>query len=340
MIPQPSQSSGKIPASSCLTDGAGLISSILLKSVQRNLRLEDQPSAIQFRCYGAKGVSVLSPEHHSPPTIALRPSQVKIGFDQRYKNDKAKLTFDVVRISSLRIGAALSGEAIVILAANGVPNSVFVQLFQESIHRDFEAFLTWPQSESLALLIDAVVRLGGVMGERRARLAGGAARARGLTSGWKSPEETVTSTTFADNDEDDDDTLYEATSTESIAWFPDDISGLPSSLAETCILLLLAGFRPDKLAYCRKKLENFLRDTITRRTGNYKIAVPYSVAGIIAPGMLCRSSGVCGESYHALLFTILYSRSHRSAWSWRNLYPAVGAHREPCNRGENALPHR
>jgi RNA-dependent RNA polymerase len=256
------------------------------------VKLPEIPSAVQLRFYGAKGVCLsdmdFAKSTDDPDLITLRPSQIKIRCDPRYQSDLAKLTVDVVRVSVLRTPASVTAEAIVILADNGVPHSTFHELYRDAIRQDFAAFLNLPSNDSpLISLIQAVFRLGGVMTERRTRLCAGAARARGVTSGWRDKNDATGILASDDddpNDDDDADTLYEEPKERSVAWYPDDISGLPSSLAETCLLLLFSGFRPDQLAYCQTKLRNFLKTALASRITKYKIPIPLSVSGIIVPG--------------------------------------------------------
>ncbi|KAG8968854.1 hypothetical protein FRB90_010786, partial [Tulasnella sp. 427] len=123
---------GKCPAEKVLTDGCGRISAEALKSIQVNLKLERPMSAVQIRFYGAKGMalSMLPPGYEDPlpKDVVLRPSQIKIQHDQRYRYDEAKLTIDIVRPAKVSVPARLSAETIQILSHNGVPTSVFLDL--------------------------------------------------------------------------------------------------------------------------------------------------------------------------------------------------------------------
>jgi len=342
MVALSDQAETKCPPS----DGCGLISPSILQTIQRNVRLPEIPSAVQLRFFGAKGVCLNDLQYakssEDDSLITLRPSQVKINCDERYLYDPAKLTVDVVRVAALKIGASLSAEAIIILAESGVPHETLCQIYRHALQEDFSPFLHLPHfSSPLIALIHAVFRLGGVMSERRARAYGGAARARGAISGWRTGENELGSLgPIADEDEsedegDDGDTLFDEPAGQSLAWYPDDISGLPSSLPETCLLLMLSGFRPDQLEYCGKKLHSFLKTALDGRISKYRLPIPLSVSGIIVPG---KSKQI--EDIKTAECQSCCSRSHLYPWSGRDFCISFGATYQSPDWRKDAEPHR
>ncbi|KAG8910659.1 hypothetical protein FRC01_006208, partial [Tulasnella sp. 417] len=265
----------KCPSEKILTDGCGRISLDALKSIQSNLKLDHRMSAVQLRFFGAKGMALamLGPpfEPEEPGDIILRPSQIKIHMDDRYVTDEAKLTIDIVRPAKISTPARLSAESIQILSHNGVPTSVFLELQKKCFEEDFGAMVDWPEDKPLVKLALAVAQTQNVVGTRRTRLARGMARARGLTAkSWDEVEEVQDE---ADPEADQ----------RSSAWWPDDVSGCPSSLAETCLVNLQAGFRPESLPYLRQKLRILLDDMLSRYVDKFKITVPYALTGTLVP---------------------------------------------------------
>ncbi|KIO32400.1 hypothetical protein M407DRAFT_18711 [Tulasnella calospora MUT 4182] len=264
----------KCPAEKVLTDGCGRISLDALKSIRSTLKLDYSISAVQLRFFGAKGMALamLPPpyEREEPGDIILRPSQRKIKMDDRYFNDEAKLTIDIVRPAKISTPARLSAESIQILSHNGVPTPVFLELQKRCFEEDFNDLVDWPEDKPLVKLALAVAQTQNVVGTRRARLARGMARARGLTTkSWDELDEGL--------DE------VEPEDQRSAAWWPDDVSGCPSSIAETCLVNLQAGFRPEALPYLKRKLRNLLDDTLSRYVDKFKITVPYALTGTLVP---------------------------------------------------------
>ncbi|KAG8909311.1 hypothetical protein FRC00_010347, partial [Tulasnella sp. 408] len=265
----------KCPAEKVLTDGCGRISLRALKDIQNNLKLDHPISAVQLRFFGAKGMALaLHPstqEPEEPGDIILRPSQVKIQMDARYETDEAKLTIDIVRPAKITTPARLSAETIQIMSHNGVPTHVFLELQKRCFEEDFSALVDWPADKPLVKLALAVAQTQNVVGSRRARLARGMARARGLSSkSW-------------DEVEDGQDEVETEAEQRSAAWWPDDVSGCPSSIAETCLVNLQAGFRPESLPYLKNKLRNLLDDTLSRYVDKFRITVPQALTGTLVP---------------------------------------------------------
>ncbi|KAG8985471.1 hypothetical protein FRB90_004685 [Tulasnella sp. 427] len=101
------------------------------------------------------------------------------------------------------------------------------------------------------------------------------ARARGLSA-----------RSWDEVDEVQDEMEQEVEPQSSTAWWPDDTSGCPSSLAETCLVALQAGFRPESLPYLCRKIRNLLDDSLTRYVDKFKITVPQALTGTIVPDPL------------------------------------------------------
>ncbi|KAG9024311.1 hypothetical protein FS837_005419 [Tulasnella sp. UAMH 9824] len=100
------------------------------------------------------------------------------------------------------------------------------------------------------------------------------ARARGLSAkSWDEVEEVQ-------------DEVETEADQRSAAWWPDDVSGCPSSIAETCLVNLQAGFRPESLPYLKNKLRNLLDDTLSRYVDKFKITVPHALTGTLVPDPL------------------------------------------------------
>ncbi|KAG8944656.1 hypothetical protein FRC04_001620 [Tulasnella sp. 424] len=270
----------KCPSEKVLTDGCGRISRNSLKTIQENLKLDHPISAVQLRFLGAKAkgmaLAMLPPpyEPEEPGDIILRPSQIKIQMEPRYAMDEAKLTIDIVRPAKISTPARLSAESIQILSHNGVPTSVFLHLQKNCFEEDFSALVDWPEDKPLVKLAHAVAQTQNVVGSRRTRLARGMARARGLSAkSWDEVEE---------GQEDGEREVDQR----SAAWWPDDISGCPSTIAETCLVNLQAGFRPECLPYLKQKLRHLLDDTLARYVDKFKITVPHALTGTLVPDPL------------------------------------------------------
>ncbi|KAG8995167.1 hypothetical protein FRB94_005760 [Tulasnella sp. JGI-2019a] len=280
---------GKCPSDKILTDGCGGVRVAVIKEIQHQARWEPV-SALQVRVFGSKGMLLAvmpgdepigdlasmstHPQLHDPlADIFLRNSQVKIRMDPQYENDLAKLTIDVIRPAQLTMPSRLSWEAIQILSWNGVPTSVFENLQINTFQEDFGPLVDWGDGPMLSTAKCVEVR-GRIITARRVRLSGGAARARGLS---------YRDTGEVDEGADDDERQSDERST---PWWPDYLSGCPSSLEETVATLLFAGFRPESMPTLRKKLQRFLESALARAANDFKINVPRSLSAIIVPDPL------------------------------------------------------
>jgi hypothetical protein len=271
---------------------------------------DEVPTAIQCRIAGAKvwqllcftvfscirllssqGLLLLHPDveynEKEDPMVWIRDSQKKIAYYTEPNEDPAMLTIDVLRNSHMNSPARLSPETIINLYENGVPWDVFRHLFEKSLDEALDDLLTWasPQNndasgagcslESRIALWASVARAGGVLPARVARRNPSSARARGL----------VYEASYADDSDDNEEEAIDDDRQPSSAWWPDPVSGQPSSLEETIMALLDSGFDPRLHWIIRVKLKAVISrvtDTFRKRS---KIPVLESCTGFIVPGI-------------------------------------------------------
>ena len=121
------------------TDGVGKISTLAARLVQINLKTggTDPPSALQFRLGGCKGVLTLD--------LNLKNVSVQIR-DSQFKFDCESDELEIIRVSEFW-QPYLNRQLILVLSANGVPDSVFLQK-QELCIQALDAAL---EDESAAL---------------------------------------------------------------------------------------------------------------------------------------------------------------------------------------------
>jgi RNA-dependent RNA polymerase len=112
----------------------------------------------------------------------------------------------------------------------------------------------------------------GVLSARRARDAYGEARAYGYL------------THFDDSLEDSFNGEERALEPRALAWWTDETSGCPSSLWETVMALIAAGFTPDKCWILGDKLKKLVGTKLKQIGDDYHYPVPMSCSGIIVPG--------------------------------------------------------
>ncbi|KAL1731817.1 RNA dependent RNA polymerase-domain-containing protein [Schizophyllum commune] len=265
-------------SNSDLTDGCGLCNKTLPVMIYHSLALDGVPAAIQFRLGGMKGLLLQEP-HSTPsdrPQVTYRPSQLKIR-DQ--PNHPAHLTIDLLRTSRMRTSVSISAEVIRNLEDNGVPRHVLADLFKARINEVMEGLTNWEGPNGMLKLWATLERLGGVLTQRRATEASGEARARGLGGDFDRVEDD------ADNDDEDSDELgFDAgLQRHSIAWQPDYVSGSPSRLEETVMMLLDSGFTPDNSSICRTKLGEIYKSRARYLTSKIKFTIPQSASAFVVP---------------------------------------------------------
>jgi RNA-dependent RNA polymerase len=68
------------------------------------------------------------------------------------------------------------------------------------------------------------------------------------------------------------------------AWSPDLISGCPSSLEETIMVLLDSGFTPQNSAVLRERLKVVAETSTKNFMAKYRIDVQMSCSAFVVPG--------------------------------------------------------
>lgn len=215
------------------------------------------------------------------PEVYLRDSQRKITYPQLH--DSAHLTIDVLRTSHLTVPARLSYETIVNLAENGVPCGIFSGLLQLGVDEVISGLFNWTEDplphnsassyKSMQTLHKNVNRAGAVTSSKLARLNIAYARVNGYFWDHKQEEE--------DEDADLPDDLPR-----SVAWWPDYTSGQPSSLEETVLVLIEAGFHPLTEWILQEKLKQVINTALSKfSVSKPKIPVAESCSAFVVPGM-------------------------------------------------------
>ncbi|KZT10358.1 uncharacterized protein LAESUDRAFT_693936 [Laetiporus sulphureus 93-53] len=250
---------GKVPNEQNMTDGCGFIRADILCRISDRMGWSATPKAIQMRCYGSKLKIKLSQGTAVPEDV-----------------DPAKLIIDIVRPSRLTTPARLSTETIINFAENGVPSTIFVKLMQQSMEATVAGLTTWETEVDLFRLWMNVARAGGVVACRLAREAAGAARARGFVFEDLSDK-------LGDEDEDGFDELDKALEEHSTAWWADPISGCPSTLEETVMVLLDAGFHPRNCPVLGAKLKEVVKKSVTVYAKKFRTDVAMSCTAFIVP---------------------------------------------------------
>ena len=212
----------------------------------------------------------------------FRPTQTKIKYPPGLQLDPAMLTFDILRTSHLTSPTRLSTEVIINLAENGVPHDPFVRLLKDSIRDIVTGLTTWDGPDAMFNLWINVERAGGVLTGRRAREAIGEARVRGYSN--RSPDDVE-----LEEDVDEDGFELEVPSDKtnlhrSVAWWADHISGCPSALEETVMVLLDAGFTPQNSPILREKLQKVVDSKIENRMTKYRFDLGQSCLAFAVPG--------------------------------------------------------
>lgn len=216
----------------------------------------------------------------SEPEIYLRDSQRKITYPTL--DDPAHLTIDVLRTSHLTTPARLSYETIINLAENGVPPDVFFDLLQLGVDGVLDGLFSWPRDplpldatshNTMRTLHKSVNKAGAVTGAKLARLDIAYARAKGYI--WDHRQE-----------EGDDDADFSVDDLpRSTAWWPDYTSGQPSSLEETVLVLIEAGFHPLTEWILQEKLKQVINTALNKFSINKpKIPVAESCSAFVVPG--------------------------------------------------------
>lgn len=213
--------------------------------------------------------------------IWCRRSQMKIKHPNHQALDPAALTFDILRTSHMSTPARLTYETVINLAENGVPPQIFADLFKTGIRKIVTDLTAWEGPDAMYKLWSAVERAEGVLTSRRAREAVGEARFRGYKS--RSQDE------LQDDEEDTDEEDGFDSAQRSTAWWTDQTSGCPSSLAEFVMVVLDSGFVPQKCPVLRQRLKQVIINKIESRSASGKeirLDLDYSAIALVVPGQI------------------------------------------------------
>ncbi|KAK7061800.1 RNA-dependent RNA polymerase [Favolaschia claudopus] len=258
-----------------MSDGAGLINKAGLRLIYNQYEMDSWPTAIQVRL----GLLVMHPtDDNERPLACLRPSQIKV----KHTNleDPALRTVDLLRSSHTNTRCRLPVETIINLGENGVPASAFINLIETALVNAVTPLVTWEGPQAMEKLWWAVSRAGGVMSARMARQETVLARVKGYSERDSAELE----------DDDEEGIKDEPVST---AWWIDAISRCPSSLEETVMHLLDAGFNPRTCSVLRAKLEQVVNTCVKRCINSYRIDLPVGMSAMAF--LICDELGVLEE---------------------------------------------
>jgi RNA-dependent RNA polymerase len=218
--------------------------------------------------------------------------------NESFMKHPAHCIIDVLRGSHMQSPIQISREMITNLGENGVPHTIFAELFRNSLSTRIDSLLDWDGHDAMPRLWASIFRKGNVMAARIARESTWTARARGAQS-------------YEQEDDNEDEEAEDTDSLpRSIAWWEDDISGCPSTLEETVLSFLEYGFHPTSNSILAEKLRIVVKTAVKSCMGKYRVNVPMSCSAFIVPGRFRPSD----------LTTMLnaYFRSTRSATRGRN----------------------
>lgn len=216
------------------------------------------------------------------PEVWLCDSQRKIKYPPVSKThpsgDASLWTVDILRSSHLTYPAFLSAETIINFAENGVKPETITRLIQLDLDERVDGLTKWDGPDGLFRLWHNTAKEGGVFSARRAREQVAEARARGYVSDDPSIE------LLDDEDAPVEERLERVLTEQSSAWWWDPISGCPSSLEETSMVLLDSGFSPDSSPILRVKQKEVALKCIKTPLNKYRAAAPMSCSAWAVPG--------------------------------------------------------
>lgn len=257
-----------------IADGCGFMNRKALDLVAQHSGQSEFCCAVQGRFGGSKGVWLLHPDHQLPddnlPRIWVRDSQKKISHDTSARDDdgrsRAYFIFDFVAPSRLVFPSRLNKQTVMNLSSNGVPTSVFTELLEAAVRRDFEDLTIWEGDEAMEFLMSNVMRIGGVAGARAAKKAGTMARIQGLRG------------------REIGDIQLSQASDIGFVEESDAPSGPPQALAEKIYDMITAGFHPLRSEVLYASLGQFILNVIRAYVYECKIPIPESCEAFIVPG--------------------------------------------------------
>ncbi|KAG9019610.1 hypothetical protein FRB90_012456 [Tulasnella sp. 427] len=272
--PSKQDAEGPQAAKSIMTDGCGLINRAALLIVQKRKKLLTIPTALQGRIAGAKGLWILNTTDQSGvPRIWITESQVKIKYtDEELEEDPSRRIFDLLRIAQVKTPVRLSSQPIINFAHNGVPNTVFSELLQESLQDTVDDFLNDWKANNVVSLWQMVYKRG-VAQLRRERST-------------KLFERTFAN--FWDTEDDDEPTLPShlsgpLVSSEAPESGPDPNSLWPTGLGEQIVELLESGFTPSSFTHLASLMKRYLKQEVSSMTINCHIPIRRSAEAFAAP---------------------------------------------------------
>ncbi|CAK7237502.1 hypothetical protein SBRCBS47491_009998 [Sporothrix bragantina] len=132
----------------CFTDGVGKISKWWARVIASHLKVDDVPSALQFRMGGCKGILVVWPDVPSGQVVQIRPSQ------EKFPTVGTGNILEILRCSETAT-ATLNQQTIILLSTLGVQPSVFLDLLHEEL-AGLDAVMKSPKNavDQLMLRID------------------------------------------------------------------------------------------------------------------------------------------------------------------------------------------
>ena len=208
--------------------------------------------------------------------------KIKYGPEGFRSPDIAHCTFDLLRASRLKRPAHLSKEVMQCLMHGGVSLNCLLRIFEAQLEAELEAVSEMDRQYAMLKVFDYVARAENVYQARIRREAGGLSRALGYGD----------DTDGSDNIVDADDGIGE----QSTPWAPDLVSGLPSSIAETIMAFLAAGFHPHENNVLFAKLKAVVKMALERTVVRYKVCLHLSVEGFAVPGELSVSTPCCAHA--------------------------------------------
>ncbi|KIY67534.1 hypothetical protein CYLTODRAFT_422415 [Cylindrobasidium torrendii FP15055 ss-10] len=257
-------SKGDAPAEKLLTDGCGYMNQAAFTQLTFNLELHAQPTAVQGRIAGNKGLWVMHPNDNKglKPKIWIRKSQHKINHVKPY--ERSYRVFDVVSCGNPPSTVSLSSQSIIILSHNGISSEVLKSLMKDGIEREVRPLMADGETSPLAPLKvwDAAARAGSITGQRVARYAAGMGRVLGVAR-RRFKENNEYDETFNAGDEEPQ--VYTGRSASS---------GIPHNLSEVTVEIIQSGYTPAKSAFLHQKIYNLIKMVLTSSTSEYRIPLP------------------------------------------------------------------
>ncbi|KZT52835.1 hypothetical protein CALCODRAFT_520474 [Calocera cornea HHB12733] len=239
----------KPPAERDMTDGAGLMTWAVAKDIQARMGLRFAPCAVQHRTAGGKGMFVLCPpaKELTAARVWLRPSQIKIKYSDDQMQDPSLRTIDILSTTAFTAPARITTQLVVLLAENGVPNDVLVDLMVKSLKLSLLPFYDGKSKPiHMAYTLEDLCHL---MLQRMSR-AGAVLRGASVE---EMPEE------------------------------EEDAEDFPVSYEESAYLCLLSGFNLSDSVYLRRKVKDIIKKIIENTAKDIRFKLDRCVDGKIVP---------------------------------------------------------